>query len=47
MRAVDAMVAVARNGSDVARVQDDLERLGLIDLCVALVFNSPRGRSAR
>ncbi|MFT4096955.1 MAG: exopolysaccharide transport family protein [Rhodoblastus sp.] len=47
MRAVDAMVAVARNGSDAARVEDDLERLGLADLCIALVFNSPRGRSAR
>ncbi|HMN70622.1 MAG TPA: GumC family protein [Rhodoblastus sp.] len=46
-RAVDAMVAVARNGSDVARIEDELDRLGLADLCVALAFNSARGRSAR
>ncbi len=44
---VDAMVAVARNGADVGRVEDDLERLGLAELCVAIAFNSARARSAR
>lgn len=47
IRSVDAMVAVARNGSDAARVEDELDRLGLADLCVALAFNVARGRSAR
>jgi len=44
---IDAMVGVARNGSDVARLEDDLDRLGLSDLCVALAFNAARGRSGR
>jgi len=47
IESVDAMIAVARNGADVGRVEEDLDRLGLSDLCVALVFNSARGRSAR
>ena len=46
-RTIDAMIAVARNGSDVRRVEDELERFGLSDLCVALAFNEARGRSAR
>lgn len=44
--AVDAVVAVARNGSDIGRVDEDLDHAGLADLCVALVFNAAR-RSAR
>ena len=44
---IDAMVAVARNGADVGRVEDDLERFGLAELCVAIAFNSARARSAR
>ena len=47
IRSVDAMIAVARNGSDAVRVDDELDRLGLSDLCVALAFNAARGRSAR
>ncbi len=47
IRAVDAMIAVARAGSDAGRVEDELDRLGLSDLCVALVFDAARGRSGR
>ena len=46
-RSIDAMVAVARKGADVARVEDDLDRLGLGDLCVALALTAARGRSLR
>ncbi|MCB1540856.1 MAG: hypothetical protein KDJ25_08400, partial [Rhodoblastus sp.] len=46
-RSIDAMVAVARNGADLARVEEELERLGLADLCVALALTEARGRSRR
>ena len=47
LRAIAVFHAVARNGSDAVRVDDELDRLGLSDLCVALAFNAARGRSAR
>lgn len=46
-RSIDAMVAVARNGADVARLEEDLDRLGLADLCVAFALTAARARSLR
>ncbi|MFV0282117.1 MAG: GumC family protein [Rhodoblastus sp.] len=39
-RSIDAMIAVARDRADVVRLESDLDRFGLAELCVALAYDA-------